>query len=99
MFRAIWSCSLAFLSAKGGHGSLTVTQALIVLMALPWDVISSGETISTRWVSSLTAAAPNASNRQAVSFANNAQVLPANARAYQQLAPPGARPGSPRPRR
>lgn len=37
---------LAFLPTKGGLGSLTVTHAPIVLMALAWDVISSAETIA-----------------------------------------------------
>jgi hypothetical protein len=40
--------ALAFWSARGGPGKLTVEQAAIVFMALAWDIISSGETVSNK---------------------------------------------------
>ena len=39
---------LAFLSAKGGPDKLTVGQALILLAALTWDIISSGENVTNQ---------------------------------------------------
>ncbi|HUA34445.1 MAG TPA: hypothetical protein VMA09_12625 [Candidatus Binataceae bacterium] len=37
---------LAFLSARGSPGRLTVPQALVVFAALAWDILSSGEIAS-----------------------------------------------------
>ena len=39
---------LAFLSAKGGPDKLSVGQAMILLAALTWDIISSGENVTNQ---------------------------------------------------